>query len=1258
MKKLAKYLALFMVLAVIVSALAVAAFADEPTAQSDGTTVGSYTAPETAYVPGDDVYYAIWATEDDFLNNGAPTAEVKSEELVTTDIGTSGYLHVFKDVKIKTRFTASSSLVICLGGKTLTVDVGDGFQSGAKPVTIKDGYLITATGNGLRPHNASTIWTFDNVAWTVKNGTTLYGTFAKEINFIDSKLIFENDARFYLNKSGSAGHTISFKNTDIELNKSVTRLFHIISGASYNISFDRNSSIKLGTGGNLVNWFDPENGTATINFELGFTLDSALELPVGTDAITVNVVDADGNPLDSNSYYVRETLDGGFVKKDSLAGYRVVELDGNIAYFATAEATFSSADITDSSKLVVLDPATGEPETDTVYLIPGEGNYTVTTDLSAYGAVDIDPETNIVYQTWEKGADATTLPTGTYSDTVGFRDGSYILLLQDAIIPAEASTYREMDITFDLNGKKLTFAGKFTFGNSYSGALTRDVHFVSSNGRGTLDFGSAQITCRDGTNLYFENLNIKNSRSNFMFFDNTSQIAYFKDCDITTAGYLFQTYGGQKATVYKLRVFDNCKITCAGIQQIQGSIGNDKIQISLTNGCVYDSTGPMLHIYGNAACATDLSGSRSVNVETSTKFKGAINLVQIDSGYESHAATIESNLYDDISASLLPGAYLGDGDAGASSGKVSVTLGNVADEANLINIKDGEYFTLHDKNNLGSLDLAYTISMPGETPTGYIAEYIEYNSANVATLTNAAISSIPSGATITFYQNLIYTPDTTTSSDGRVQGYKDNLTFDFNTYTFYINNRWQIGSDYSTCEKILFKNGKIIGGNSSGDIFYGTPGKFTDLVYSFDKVDITATKNGAFYFYGGTIKMTGGSLSAPSTTAIKFVGAVDDHFLSMDGVTVNTGTLIEKTYAAGKSDIYDIKNSILNLTYNVLYVGGSNPSATDKITVNIANSDVTGTLYGGLETAAFNYTTYNITNSTFSKKPTVTAGVAFVYATGEAMFGVVEGETVIYKVATKPTVDVDLQANLTLTADFNVNFFTAEGSNILGIYRGNTLLENSEWDGMTKYVLPLTVEEAADAVALEIKVVSGENTYLLPLNYSVLAYAEKLVASEESEAAKNVVKAAVAYINAAYAYVEKTAPAALTDFVTANAVEAQTAVGTLPSGEDVPAAIAGMNLLLADETHLILTIDETFEGTVTVNGVAYTFEAAEGQYIKIDVKAKDLLKPITVTDGEKTAELTLAGYANSAEVAADAGMKALVDALYTYATYAAAYAAN
>ena len=248
----------------------------------------------------------------------------------------------------------------------------------------------------------------------------------------------------------------------------------------------------------------------------------------------------------------------------------------------------------------------------------------------------------------------------------------------------------------------------------------------------------------------------------------------------------------------------------------------------------------------------------------------------------------------------------------------------------------------------------------------------------------------------------------------------------------------------------------------------------------------------------------------------------------------------------------------------------------------------------------------------------------------------------------------DFTANLTLYTNFNLNFF-ANAEVIKGLYANGVQIESVIKAGKTAYVLEVPVDEAADNIALTVVILVDGETYLYNLNYSIVTYANQIMEGEYSEASKLLVSAAINYVQQAYWYTEK----GYVDFIYAdNFMPVENNADAI---ETIGNAISGVQLDLATGYKLRFNLNSAYTGTLTVGDA--TYEVVQGKvgelaYVEANLRAYELAGDVVITDATGNYTYSLANYAKSDVVVNDYNLSELANALYTFASYAAAYKAS
>ena len=229
-----------------------------------------------------------------------------------------------------------------------------------------------------------------------------------------------------------------------------------------------------------------------------------------------------------------------------------------------------------------------------------------------------------------------------------------------------------------------------------------------------------------------------------------------------------------------------------------------------------------------------------------------------------------------------------------------------------------------------------------------------------------------------------------------------------------------------------------------------------------------------------------------------------------------------------------------------------------------------------------------------------------------------------------------------------------------------TLADGQEYyKWQARDIAPAAADENVISLALNISTAYGESVTNKAQEFSVLSYASAKVNSEDEKSA-NLIKALVKYI--------ATACEIAGDADTAAAALAVLPEGTTFADIDTSAAktegISGVEISVKYGDALYLGIKGNASDVFTVSyagadgDVSVTKTANAEGVAFVAIKACDFAKDITVTRGEESATVNLAGYYLGVGASADlteeqkAEAQAMVTAIYNYSVAAAAYKAT
>ena len=250
------------------------------------------------------------------------------------------------------------------------------------------------------------------------------------------------------------------------------------------------------------------------------------------------------------------------------------------------------------------------------------------------------------------------------------------------------------------------------------------------------------------------------------------------------------------------------------------------------------------------------------------------------------------------------------------------------------------------------------------------------------------------------------------------------------------------------------------------------------------------------------------------------------------------------------------------------------------------------------------------------------------------------------KTEAKPDLSDNFSANLTLFTDFKLNFF-ANGEVVDALYLNGIALESVDFEGKDKYVIDIPIYKAAEQLAITVSVKVGEEQHLYRTTYSVLKYANQIVSGNYAADAKELISAAMAYVQQAYIVTGAAAPEF--EGVTVKARE-----NDKTTVEYLTSAISGAQLNLDSGFRFRFNLKSDYTGTLVIGNSS--FEVSEGKvgeltYVEVNLRAYQLADEFSVTAGGESVTYSLAAYAKSVN-------DDLVNALYTYCVIAGEYKAN
>ena len=566
---------------------------------------------------------------------------------------------------------------------------------------------------------------------------------------------------------------------------------------------------------------------------------------------------------------------------------------------------------------------------------------------------------------------------------------------------------------------------------------------------------------------------------------------------------------------------------------------------------------------------------------------------------------------------------------------------------------------------------------PGTVSIGYAVtdeagNILSYSLAN--TLDETVFTTLGDGETLTFYKDIVFA--TATSGNLDIKFGAGTHTLDLNTWSLDLTGSDSIYYRFVLTNDVTFnvKNGTIV---NDHNVFYSQLSSVANL----NKLTVQVTADRAAIDYrmgelnatdctiysadggnlidigyrGGTVNMTFTACHLTAGANVFRLSPVDDTQEGTYTVNFNGGSI-----TARDAIFYIEKTSNEGNIVNMSFGGGIKINVASGKYFNLASYDIT-------DTFTFTDCWLNAEPNTYVEE-TVKPNV--VYGDGMTLRSTTH-DTYKYRLTDyKPEVNV----NLTLFSDFNLNLFIKSDKGVLAVYAdGKPLhLENSN-DSVKAALSGISADRAAERVVFTIVYKDGEYGVKLTRDYSILNYASALLAGNYSPESKQLVASIVRYIDAAYAYGGKQNDD-LTSFLTDNPgyLEAIPTAEALPDlnklesdaeYKDLAIAINSAQLALSGDQKYILNLNESYTGTLTVNGESYS--VTNGQYngksyVVIKLAAKDYLNGFTVTATVDDGDVVIGNYdlvAYAVNMKSTSGtLDDLLANLIAYVTEAKAYA--
>ena len=569
---------------------------------------------------------------------------------------------------------------------------------------------------------------------------------------------------------------------------------------------------------------------------------------------------------------------------------------------------------------------------------------------------------------------------------------------------------------------------------------------------------------------------------------------------------------------------------------------------------------------------------------------------------------------------------------------------------------NGTYYLLPTSGNASKAVCEYTFI---NDKNAFPMEVFDANGKSVGKYltwieATAKLISIGSGAKIVLHDDVVVLSNGNVGS--AVGDPAKEYTIDLNGHTLSRENNSYVLSTYfantvAQSGKITVENGtikKIANANKFGLIslnYSKAEEKNTVapvLDFEFNNVDFINERSDDFIF---TLFEDGKDMA--TAMGSKTLAVFNDCSFTYKG-----GPVFELNHSSGSS-----KTDI-----DVVVNGGSFYPSASATTTELFTKDSDDTFTFG-KNAAGEYSKFVV--------PTGSAFASTLYNNDTLAFVKVEEgtKTTTYSLAEVGFKNYAPQMSLTLDSDLVANVYIPVIGTQSFTFDGVNSTENAElaanivdFGGVSYYLVSvaLPASEAARTLTLTANVAFGDTSANGTFTFSLAKYAEKLLASDATDAEKAVVQSALAYVKAAYLYWNKTN---LTDFdallngYEANlTVEGDTAVPTngLVGATLVLNATPAIRFFLPEEADAAAYTFkqggralETTVGTGVVDGKTYTT-------IDISVYAYRMCDTITYyVNGVEMGAYHINAYYAFAEN--DANLKAIVEAFWSYCQSARAY---
>ena len=1216
---------------------------------------GSYITPEGAWQPSDPgVVWAIWASENSYLQGKAPYKQFTTNVLdcAETLMG-GGYVHCFGDVVTgsdasdKVFSPSGVMLKINLGGHKLVANYGFGTQERSLGLTVCNGIVENRGQTNLKDGDIL----FENLYIYQYNKWIGYGCIHDSWIYRDCILDIKASGTYYVFGGNplTEDSVLKFENTDIVISSgSVDSKHGLLAIApdyygnyNYTVIFDGNSSL-VGEVPVLVSCVGDEQkyaGVQTVIIEEGFT--------VSSDAIpTFKYIKAPMRDYTAGTETVRDA-------NDSLC---------NIFVAAPGELTATTEEYSflENGELYTLTLASNYPTDE-----PDNPDTPVNPDAWT-------PKADTTYAVWNSVEDyqAGKAPIAEYNgnlDVDNFNVGTrYVRLFKNNVSVVKNILLIEgQTVVIDLAG--------FTLTNSVGIEIYGGASLTIENGKYL--HTSGQLYYRPVSTMIYRNLVMTVDYAGPLTYGYGCSNLVYENCTVTLNNsknnFLLGSASGAPAC--SIKILDTQFIVNAALDEpfikICQSVNTYDPNYTIEFGAGSSITGS-----GSIPGFIRLEEYYNPTSKYHGKFTNTCQTVKFDKDfYVAKNLIVDPTVYTlselDYDASVAAGraVYKSPVTFKANDNYCKIYLGDtlVGDSKVYLNPNPSAANNYSFSYDMDKVNVLWYRVFNDEMLIGVLATK---DGNGMALFTSAELNALAKGETVWFAQSAVTGDDVTGNSAERTD-----LTFDLCGNTIYFrsaDNRFNlslyVGGEYRRLA-YTFKNGTLE--SSIKQPFYGF-GRY-DSVITLDGITFNYTYSEStgklLDMYSGTFVIKNSTVNAAGHFVTFFQKGNNYHAVVIENSTVTAAYAIGMYQNAQMqldyNDFY-IKDSVLNCSSAVICVENDSSVASSYTNLDIIGSKINAptVLYVdynrplGKVNVRLSDTYLAISNmlkiSTEMSENTELYKVIFA---GREKLMAIEGyEGYGYYVGTAPVKEGDVSANLTLFTNFNLNFFVDPAS-IVGVYYNGVQLESVDFEGLKKYtVANITPNTAADDITVEIAVIKDGVTYRVPLTYSVLTYAKQVNAGNYSTLAKQLVKSAVEYIQAAYVYCGKAAP----EFVSDVTVTRPDMTGE--QVEALTAAIQSVQLNLKESPYVRFNLKSGYTGKLKING--YSYEVADGKvgeltYVELDLRAYTITDTITIT-ADTTVEYTLKDYRNSDAVQADGLLSNLIDALYTYGAYAKQYRAQ